>query len=51
MNERTHRAETSQPVLLTTAGHTRDEAIENLQELAQQCLAAGKVIQLAACQN
>jgi predicted RNase H-like HicB family nuclease len=51
MNEQTYHTETSQPVSLTTEGHTRDEAIENLQELAQQCLAAREVIQLATCQS
>jgi hypothetical protein len=51
MNERTYRAKTSQPVSLMTEGHTRDEAIENLQELAQQRLAAREMIQLAACQS
>jgi hypothetical protein len=51
MKERTYRAETSQPVSLTTEGHTRDGAIENSQELAQQRLPARVVIQLAACQS
>jgi len=51
MNERAYRTETSRPVSLTTEGHTRDEAIENLQELAQPYLAAREVIQLAACRS
>jgi hypothetical protein len=44
LDEHTYRAETAQPIPLTTEGRTRDEAIERLRTLAQQRLAAGEMV-------
>ncbi len=45
-DEQMYRAETAQPVSLATQGHTREEAIERLCELAKQRLSTGEVIQI-----
>ena len=47
INEQTYRAETAQPVSMTTEGHTRDEALARLLKLAQQRLAAGALDEAA----
>ena len=44
LDEHTYRAETAQPILLTTEGRTRNEAIERLRTLAQQRLTAGEMV-------
>jgi predicted RNase H-like HicB family nuclease len=46
LDEQTYRAETAQPIALVTEGRTRDEAIAQLQLLAQQRLNAGEVVRL-----
>jgi predicted RNase H-like HicB family nuclease len=46
LDEQTYRAETAQPIALVTEGRTRDEAIAQLQLLAQQRLNAGEVVSL-----
>lgn len=46
IDDHTYRAETAQPILLTTEGRTRDEALERLLKLAQQRLAAGEMVHL-----
>lgn len=46
IDEQRYRAETAQPVSLTTEGRTREEAVARLCELAQQRLAAREMIQL-----
>lgn len=46
INEQTYRAETAQPVSLATEGHTREEALGRLRELATQRLATGEVVQI-----
>jgi predicted RNase H-like HicB family nuclease len=44
LDERTYRAETTQPITLVTEGRTRDEAIERLRVLAQQRLTDGEMV-------
>jgi predicted RNase H-like HicB family nuclease len=46
LDDQTYRAETAQPIVLVTEGRTRDEAIERLQVLARQRLAAGEMLRL-----
>ena len=46
IDEQMYRAETAQPVSLVTQGHTREEAVERLCELAKQRLSTGEVIQI-----
>jgi hypothetical protein len=46
LDEQTYRAETAQPIALVTEGRTRNEAIERLQVLTQQRLAAGEMVRL-----
>jgi hypothetical protein len=46
IDQQTYRAETAQPVLMTTEGRTRDEALERLLKLAQQRLATGEIVHL-----
>src|SRR5947207_7423391 len=46
LDDQTYRAETAPPVVLVTAGRTRDEAIERLRMLAQQRLTAGDMVRL-----
>ena len=46
INDSTNRAETAQPIVLTTEGRTRDEALERLRHLAHQRLSAGEMVQL-----
>ena len=46
IDEQTYRAETAQPVSLTAEGHTREEAVNRLLELAKQRLAAGEIVHL-----
>jgi len=40
------RAETSQPVTLSTEGSSREEAIQRMRDLAQRRLAAGEMVQI-----
>jgi hypothetical protein len=40
------RAETSQPVALSTEGSSPEEAIQRLRDLAQKRLAAGEIVRI-----
>jgi hypothetical protein len=46
IDEQTYRAETAQPVSMTTEGRTRDEALARLLKLAQRRLATGEMVHL-----
>ena len=46
IDPRKFRAETTQPVALSTEGSSREEAIERMRDLAQQRLAAGEMVQI-----